>query len=74
MHPINMLEDRDRIVTIVYTNYKQEKKSYRIIPHSIKFGKTEYHPSPQWLIEATDVERNVHRTFAMANIHDWTAA
>jgi hypothetical protein len=71
MHPDNIVDDADRIVVIEYTNYRQERKSYRVIPHSISFGRTEWHPQPQWMLAATDVDRNVHRTFAMANVHSW---
>ena len=71
MHITNILEDWCRVVEIVYTNYKGELKRYRIIPHAIKFGKTEFHPIEQWLMEATDVERNVMRTFSMQTIHSW---
>jgi hypothetical protein len=74
MHPANLEADADRIVTIVYTNHEGYVKRYRIIPHSVKFGRTQYYPVEQWLIEATDVDRNVHRTFAMQHIHKWLIA
>lgn len=72
MHPANIVEDRDRVVCIDYTNYRNERRQYLIIPHSMTFGRTPFHPGDdQWLLIATDVDRNVVRTFAMLNIHSW---
>lgn len=35
----------------------------------LTFGSTEWHPEPQWLLEARDVEKNALRLFAL---HDMT--
>lgn len=71
MHPTNLLEDAARIVTIKYTNYRGEHKTYRVIPHAIHFGKSEFHDGIQWFLNATDVDRNVLRNFAMKDIASW---
>lgn len=71
MHPDNIEVDRPRFVEISYTNYKGEHRRYQIIPHSIYFGHTEFHPIEQWMLKATDVNRNVTRDFAMKDIHGW---
>jgi hypothetical protein len=71
MRPANVEADFHRIVVLVYTNYRGETKEYRVIPHSTRFGHTEYYPRHQWLMDATDVDRNVTRIFAMANIREW---
>ena len=73
MHSANIDMDRNRIVTIQYTNYKGAMRNYRIIPHAITFGRNEFHPVEQWLLSATDVDRNVLRSFAMNRIETWTA-
>jgi predicted DNA-binding transcriptional regulator YafY len=62
---------KPRWVGIWYTNYKAEKRFYIIIPHTIEFSKNDFHKEEQWLLTATDVERNVLRSFAMKDIHSW---
>jgi hypothetical protein len=42
-----------------------------IIPERIWFGATEWHPEPQWLLDAIDVEKNALRNFAMKDIRAW---
>ena len=61
----------EREVLIHYTNYKQETAWRSIIPGLIRFGATEHHTEPQWLLEAHDVAKNSQRTFAMRDIHEW---
>lgn len=58
-------------VTIDYTNYKHERKLRNIEPVRILFGSSEWHPEPQWLLRALDIDRGVIREFAIANIHAW---
>lgn len=58
-------------VKIVYTNYRHETAVRTIIPERVWFGSTEWHPEPQWLLEALDVERGEQRSFAMADIRCW---
>ena len=64
--------DESKVVMIDYTNYRGERKIYKILPKKIGFGSTEYHPDDQWMLEATDLDRNVERTFAIQDIHSWT--
>lgn len=61
-------------VDIDYTNWHGERAVRRIIPlaKSIQFGATDWHPSPQWLFEAWDLEKNAYRTFAIKDIHSRT--
>lgn len=42
-----------------------------IIPERVHFGATDWHPEPQWLLDATDLEKQAQRTFAMKDIHGW---
>jgi len=58
-------------VRILYTNWKDETKHRTIIPKRIFWGKTEYHPDEQWLLEAWDIEKRDDRVFAMKDIHWW---
>lgn len=58
-------------VVIDYTNWKGERRLRRIVPQSIVFGSTEWHPEVQWLLEAEDVEKKETRSFALNSIHAW---
>jgi len=42
-----------------------------VIPERVWFGSTEWHPEPQWLLEAFDIEKGERRSFAMADIRCW---
>lgn len=55
-------------VEIGYTNWRGEYAVRRIIPIRPWFGATEWHPEPQWLLTAIDVEKGAERDFAIADI------
>ncbi|RYY73303.1 MAG: hypothetical protein EOO52_18015 [Gammaproteobacteria bacterium] len=63
---------QDKIVNIIYTNYRGETGLRKIIPEKIWFGSTEWHPEPQWLLDAVDTEKNAIRNFAMKDIQEWS--
>lgn len=52
-------------VALTYTNYRGETAARRIIPRSIRFGSTEWHPEPQWLLLAFDIDKQADREFAL---------
>lgn len=58
-------------INICYTNYRGETSIRKIIPIKIWFGKTDWHPEDQWLLDATDVEKNAVRSFSMKDIKAW---
>jgi hypothetical protein len=59
-------------VMIDYTNWRGERRMRRIRPTGrFLFESNEYHPAPQYLIEAIDVEVEGLRTFALSGIHSW---
>jgi predicted DNA-binding transcriptional regulator YafY len=53
---------------ILYRNYRGETSSRTVLPKRIWFGATEWHPEPQWLMDATDLEKDSERSFAMQDI------
>jgi predicted DNA-binding transcriptional regulator YafY len=61
----------EKTVILDYTNHKGERRERWVIPHRLYWGSTEYHPEPQWLLEAFDVEKQAIRTFAMDDVHSW---
>lgn len=54
-------------ITITYTNWKGVTSERSIIPRGVWFGSTEWHPEPQWLVKALDVEKGAERDFALAD-------
>lgn len=61
----------EQIVTINYTNWKGVTGERHIIPVSVEFKSTEWHPGEQWILYAFDVDKNDYRSFAMKDIHEW---
>jgi len=70
----NVSNDAEKYVTIDYTNYRGERSKRRVCPSTIFFGSNEWHPEPQWLLEAWDFEKEAFRNFAVRDIHEWLPA
>ncbi len=51
-----------------YTNWQGEYAIRRAVPIQVYHGSTEWHPEPQWLMEAHDVDKGVVRVFAIADM------
>lgn len=58
----------EHAVTVEYVNYRGERAERRIVPVRIWFGSTTWHPEPQWLLEAYDIDKDTYRSFAMRHI------
>lgn len=54
-------------ITMTYRNWRGEIAEREIAPISIWFGHTDWHTEPQWLLRATDVEKEAERDFALAD-------
>jgi hypothetical protein len=50
---------------LAYRNHCGEVAERTIIPKSIRFGATEWHPEPQWLLLAFDLDKRADREFTM---------
>lgn len=61
----------NQIAIINYTNYRGETADRQIVPIKVWFGSTEYHPEPQWLLDAFDVGKQAERSFALRDIKNW---
>lgn len=59
-------------LTIRYRNYKGVESTRRIIPLRPWYGSTSFHPTIQWLLDATDVDKGELRTFAFRDILEIT--
>lgn len=58
-------EGANPLLKITYTNYRGETSERTIAPRSIRFGSTEWHPEPQWLLLAFDTDKGADREFAI---------
>lgn len=60
-------------VMIDYTNHAGVRAMREIIPllNGLRFGSTDWHHAPQWLLDAHDVAKDDMRTFAVKDIHSW---
>lgn len=63
--------NENKVVTIVYTNYKGETGVRKILPKSISFEHNEWHKEDQWLMVAFDLDKSADRTFALKDIKAW---
>lgn len=52
----------------IYTNWRGERAEHVALPQHVAWGATEYHPDPQWIMTAFDVERGAQRQFAMKDM------
>jgi hypothetical protein len=66
-----LTSDTKKAVFILYTNYRGETAPRRIIPKSIRFAASEWHPEEQWLMDAFDIDKNAERSFALKDILKW---
>lgn len=57
--------NRQQAVKLVYTNYKGETSERHIIPKGMNWGSTPWHPEPQWLVVAYDLDKKAYRDFAL---------
>ncbi len=58
-------------VLVEYRNHRGEVATRRIIPIGWWWGKTQWHPEEQWLIEAFDLDKQAGRTFAARDVLRW---
>ncbi len=61
----------EKQVTILYTNWKGETRNRTILPVSIEFKATQWHPEAQWILNAIDLEKQEPRNFAIKDIKEW---
>lgn len=62
------MDMEEKIINLIYTNYKGKTSQRKIIPKEVIFDSNEWHKEKQWLLIAFDIEKNADRTFAMKDI------
>lgn len=58
-------------LSFTYTNHAGDTAQRTVINPTIYHGSTDYHPEPQWLLRAYDVDKRGERIFAIANARDF---
>ena len=67
-HPLPPGE-MEMVAAAIYTNHRGETLRRRILPVRLWFGRCEpWHPEPQWLLDALDVDKMENRTFALEKL------
>lgn len=61
----------DIAVHVNYINWKGQFSLRKIIPLSMRYGSTEYHPEQQWLLHVWDVEKRGYRDYSLKDIREW---
>ena len=56
-----------RLLAIDYTTTEASVPCV-ILPERIWFGSTDWHPEPQWLMDAWDLDKGTIRSFALCDI------
>lgn len=51
-----------------YTNHRGETSARKVYPTAVRFGSTQWHPQPQWLLMAFCLDKGEMREFAMSEI------
>lgn len=70
--PLDLKEfKKKKWVKFEYTNYKGETAWRHVEPIEIRFGATEWHKEPQWLLKALDLDKKAIREFALKDILHW---
>ncbi len=59
------MSDETKPLVIGYTNWRGEYSVRRILPKYPFFDTTEWHPEPQWLLRAFDLDKQADRDFAI---------
>lgn len=55
----------------LYRNHRGKTAWRHVAPKFIRWGTSEHHPEPQWLLEAHDIHKGADRTFALKSVVEW---
>lgn len=58
------------IIQFNYINWRGLGDIRKALINEIYYGSNEYHPNPQFLMKAYDLDKNVERIFAMSDMSD----
>jgi hypothetical protein len=52
-------------ISFLYTNYRGQLSRRKAVPLRIAFESTDWHPEPQWILHAFDMDKKAERGFAL---------
>lgn len=52
----------------IYTNHRDETALRHVIPMCLRYGTGPVYPTPRWLLEAYDIDKQGYRTFDLAKV------
>ncbi len=61
----------EKEIWIRYCNHRGEIAWRHVMPIWLEFSDTPWHPGPQWIMHAKDLDKNAERSFAMVGILEW---
>lgn len=63
------MEEKNKNISINYTNYKDETRQRTILPVEIWYGSNRWHSEKQWFLKAIDIDKGEERDFAFSGIN-----
>lgn len=64
----------EKAIRFTYKNWRGEVRERKAVPEQLWFGASPWHPEPQWLLQAWDLEKEERRYFALRNVSGWRPA
>ncbi len=58
----------DRVIHLLYRNYRGDVSWRRVVPCGLHHGTTDYHPIPGHLLQAWDCEKQSYRTYSLGGV------
>jgi hypothetical protein len=59
-------------IRVTYTNWRGETRERHILPRKLWYGPTKWHPEPQYILEAEDLDDFGYvKDFAMSGFANW---
>ncbi len=58
------------MIQFTYKNWRNETSERHVQPLCLWWGRTEYHPTPQWFLQAKDLIKGAQRDFALLDMYD----
>lgn len=74
MPKLMLAHDLEKLVVIDYMNWERRRAERTILPLSVVWERTKWHPEAQWVMRAVDAHKGTIRHFALANTHSWRPA
>jgi ribonuclease HI len=62
------MNEKNKKITINYTNHRGETRPRHIIPIELWFGVSEWHDGEQWFLRALDIDKDQNRDFALLSV------